>query len=218
MRERFEALAAPALRPGATILDVGSGRDPVLVPADRPAGVTYIGLDVSAHELEHAPAGSYDEVVVTDVAAFVPALAGRCDLIVSWQVFEHVDDLAAAVAHLRTYLRPDGRLVAMLSGRFAPFAVANRMLPTRVSNAIASRVLRVPSEDVFPARYDRCHASALRRAFAPWRSLELQPLYRGAVYFRFSSLALAAYLRYEGWAHRRGHAELATHYLVSASP
>ena len=178
----------------------------------------YLGLDVSAHELEVAPPGSYDEAIVTDAAVPVPALEGRCDLIVSWQVFEHLDDLPATVANLRGYLKPEGRLVAMLSGRFAAFALANAVLPARVGNAVASRVLGVPSEDVFPAHYHHCHSSALRRAFREWGSVELEPLYRGAVYFRPVPPALAAYLRYENWAHRRRIETLATHYLLCASP
>jgi 2-polyprenyl-6-hydroxyphenyl methylase/3-demethylubiquinone-9 3-methyltransferase len=218
VRDRFDALAAPGLRDGATVLDLGSGRDPVYPVGTRPAGLRYLGLDVSAHELEVAPPGSYDEAIVTDAAVPVPALEGRCDLIVSWQVFEHLGDLPATVANLRGYLKPDGRLVAMLSGRFAAFALANAVLPARVGNAVASRVLGVPSEDVFPAHYHHCHSSALRRAFRAWGSVELEPLYRGAVYFRPVPPALAAYLRYENWAHRRRIETLATHYLICASP
>jgi hypothetical protein len=133
-------------------------------------------------------------------------------------VFEHLGDLPATVANLRRYLAPGGRLVAMLSGRFAAFAVANAVLPARVGNAVASRVLGVSSEDVFPAHYHHCHASALRRAFRDWTTVELLPLYRGAVYFRFAPPALAAYLRYENWAHGRRIETLATHYLLCASP
>ncbi len=217
-RERFDALAAPYLREGATVLDLGSGRDPVYPAGGRPAGLRYIGFDVSAHELEVAPPGSYDEAIVSDAAVPVPALEGRCDLIVSWQVFEHLGDLPATVANLRRYLTPDGRLVAMLSGRFAAFALANAMLPARVGNAVASRALGVPSEDVFPAHYHHCHASALRRAFRDWGRVELVPFYRGAIYFRFAPPALAAYLRYENWADRRRIETLATHYLLCASP
>jgi 2-polyprenyl-6-hydroxyphenyl methylase/3-demethylubiquinone-9 3-methyltransferase len=217
-RARFDALAAPGLREGATVLDLGSGRDPVYPAGGRPAGLRYIGFDVSAHELEMAPPGSYDEAIVSDAAVPVPALEGRCDLIVSWQVFEHLGDLPATVANLRRYLTPDGRLVAMLSGRFAAFALANAVLPTRVGNAVASRALGVPSEDVFPAHYHHCHASALRRAFRDWGRVELVPFYRGAIYFRFAPPALAAYLRYENWADRRRIETLATHYLLRASP
>ena len=155
---------------------------------------------------------------MTDAAVRVPALEDRFDLIVSWQVFEHLGDLPATVANLRGYLAPDGRLVAMLSGRFAAFALANAVLPARVGNAVASRVLGVPGEDVFPAHYHHCHASALRRAFRDWRSVQLVPLYRGAVYSRFAAPALAAYLRYENWADRRRIETLATHYLLCASP
>jgi hypothetical protein len=42
------------------------------------------------------------------------------------------------------------------------------------------------------------------------------PLYRGAVYFRFSRPLLKAYLGYENWAAQGNHRDLATHYLIEA--
>ena len=219
IRERFDALAAPGLREGATVLDLGSGRDPVYPVGGRPAGLRYIGLDVSAHELEVAPPGSYDETIVSDAAVPVPALEGRCDLIVSWQVFEHLGDLPATVANLRRYLMPDGRLVAMLSGRFAAFALANAVLPARVGNAVASRVLGVPQ---------RGHASPRTTTTATRRPCAAPSATGGASSWCPSTAArcTSASRRLPSrptcatriWADRRRIETLATHYLLCAAP
>lgn len=216
VRDRFTRMAADKLISGATVLDAGSGRDPVLPRRLRDPGLTYVGLDISREELELAPPGSYDEALVCNLTEHRPELDGRFDLVLSWQVFEHVERLDWAISNLRSYLRPDGKLVALLSGRFSPFAFANRCLPARAANAIARRVLRIPSQEIFPAHYHECSASGLERQFGNWSSAQIDPLYRGAVYFRFSDPLLRAYVAYESWLERGDRRELATHYLVEA--
>ncbi|HEY5484084.1 MAG TPA: hypothetical protein VIK31_09765 [Propionibacteriaceae bacterium] len=54
----FRAAIEPELRPGSVVIDVGGGRHPVIARPDLPAGATYIRIDLSARELEAAPAGS----------------------------------------------------------------------------------------------------------------------------------------------------------------
>lgn len=70
---------------------------------------------------------------------------------------------------------------------------------------------------VFSAYYDRCHYSALFTALAGWSRPEVEALYQGASYFRFSPAAQRAYLRYENWLERRSDANCATYCLVSAT-
>ncbi len=120
----FDRLVDRALLPtgsagperGMTILDVGSGRRPC-VPIDRrPPGCTYVGLDISADELQTAPPGSYDRFVVGDVSSRAVDLGTQFDLVVSFQVLEHVRPLDAAFENLRHYLRPGGRMIAQFSG------------------------------------------------------------------------------------------------------
>lgn len=212
----FRALCEEALAPGSVVLDVGSGRDPVFAHDELPEGCRYVGLDISAEELENAPDGAYDEVHVADAAIRQDSLIGRFDLIISWQVFEHIGDVDQAVENLRLYLKEGGQLIAFLSGKYSAFGVANQILPERVGHEVAHRILKIPSHDVFPARYRRCYASALQRLFSPWRSVEIRSMYRGAVYFRFFNPLLRAYVAYENWAGRKGRDNLATHYLIRA--
>jgi SAM-dependent methyltransferase len=217
-RDRFESAMLARLREGVTVLDIGSGRNPSLAPPNRPAATRWIGLDVSRPELVQAPPGSYDEVVVGDLATPLAGLAGTIDLAVSWQVLEHVRPLDRAVANVHGYLRPGGEFVCQFSGAWSPFAIVNRLLPDRLGSALVGRTMRRrdSAHPVFPAHYDRCYASALERVFADWSSVTIEPLFRGATYFHFSAALQRAYLAYEEMAIRRDLTNLATHYFVVA--
>jgi len=115
------------IRPGMSILDVGAGRSPTITRERRPAGVEYVGLDISASELATAGPDAYDETWVADVTQRVPALEDRFDLILSWQVLEHVKPLGAAFDNFHAYLCPRGRFVGHFSGTFSFFGLASRL-------------------------------------------------------------------------------------------
>lgn len=216
-RAMFDGYARPLIRPGATILDVGAGRAPTFPAPARPAGCRYVGLDLISAELEAAPPGSYDETVASDVTTFVPGLADRFDAVISWQVLEHVKPLATAVDNLRSYLRPGGQLVAQFSGTFGLFGLLSRAVPDKVTPALLERMFDRPRTTTFPAYYDKCWASALTRIGRSWSSFEVIARHEGAGYFAFSRHVQAAYLAYEEWAGRNGHANLASYYLVVAT-
>jgi SAM-dependent methyltransferase len=212
----FEAEIRSLLRPNLRILDVGSGRRPALAPADRPAETHYVGLDLSAAELAAAPSGSYDETIAADLAQRVAGLEGQFDLVLSWQVFEHVRPLDRALENLRAYLRPGGRMVALLSGRFSVNGMLNVLVPSGLAAWLMRRLLGRDPDTVFPAHYDSCYGSALTELLKPWSVAEVTPLFQGGAYFNFALPLRSAYFRYENWASRSGHANLATHYKVDS--
>jgi SAM-dependent methyltransferase len=214
--QAWEQSFAQEMRPGIQILDVGSGRRPAIPPEQRPPNCTYVGLDLSMDELEAAPPGSYDQMVASDVATFRPELADRFDLVLSWQVLEHVKPLALALENIRRYLTPGGLFLAQLSGRFSAFALLNQLLPHRLSVWALRRFLGRDPRTVFPAHYDQCWYGALVRITSPWSEATVLPRYRGSGYFKFLDVLERTYLVYEDWAVRRGHRNLATHYLISA--
>ncbi len=214
--EAFYARATERLRPGAVVLDVGAGRRPAIPKELRPVACHYVALDSSQHELEAAPPGSYDRCVVRDVTQSITELEDRFDLIVSWQVLEHVRPVEATLRNLHTYLRPGGRLVAQISGRNSVFAAINRILPYRVTLPLLCQLLSADPEEHFPAYYDQCSDSDLRRALAGWCDVEIVPRYRGAEYFGFSHLMQRAYLLYEDRIAVKQRCNFATHYLLSA--
>lgn len=210
-----------ALAPSITVLDVGGGRQPVLDHPDRlhfpvVGDLHYVGLDVSEAELAAASADSYDEVIVGDITERQAELDGRFDLIVSWQVLEHVKPLDAALANVHAYLRPGGRFIAHFSASLAWFALADRVIPERAKLAGLSRFKRRPPESVFPACYHKCRHSTVQGLLADWSEVTVKPRFLGAEYLSAFPSVQSAYLRYENWAERRGRADLATHLLVDA--
>jgi SAM-dependent methyltransferase len=217
-RESFERDIAERLRPGIVILDVGSGRHPAILPEHRPANTHYIGLDISSAELSAAGTGAYDEMIVSDAAMMRPDLVGKVDLVVSWQVLEHIKPLEDALSTLHAYLRPGGTLISMFSGKWSIFGVINAVLPQRLAAAIVAKIMRrqVLNIPVFPAYYDRCYDHALRKLTATWDKVEIKPYYRGATYFHFSRTLARMYLLYENVIARASRRNLATHYLLVA--
>ena len=213
---RFKAIYEPLVRPGISILDVGSGAHPRIGAHKRDPDVHYVGLDISVGELQRAPEGSYHEMVETNVEDFVPALAERFDLILSWYTFEHIVHLDRAVDALHRYARPGGWFVGGLAGRNAVFALGNRLIPERIGVPLVTWLRGRAPEDVFTAHYDQCTDSGLRRVFADWAELQIVPLFRGAHYLDKVPIAQRAYLKYEDWAMNHEHDDLATYYIVAA--
>ena len=160
--------------------------------------------------------GAYDETWVADITQHVPDLDGRFDLILSWQVLEHVRPLSGAFENLHRYLRPGGVFVGQFSGQLSYFAIVNRMIPHRLTAILVDRFTEREAGSVFPAYFDQCRDSRLRRMLKTWSRAEIVPRYTGAAYLRFLPPAQWLYLKYEEWAMRSGRRDLATHYLVEA--
>ncbi|MEA2355228.1 MAG: hypothetical protein QOD61_1357 [Solirubrobacteraceae bacterium] len=212
----FGAAVRERLVDGSAVLDVGSGREPALGPGDLAGVSRYVGLDLSARELAAAPPGAYTQTVAADLTERVEELVAGFDLVVSRQALEHVADTGAALEHVRAYLRPGGRLVAMLSGRYSVQSVLNRLIPERLGVRLLGGLLDRDPETVFPAHYDRCHHRGLTGLLAPWADATVTPLYQGGAYFNFSPALRRIYFAYEDWALGAGRADLATHYLILA--
>jgi SAM-dependent methyltransferase len=215
----FDRRVADMVRPGMQILDVGSGRAPAIPAQRRPDGVRYVGLDIDAGELAHAPSDAYDDQVVVDAVEFRPELEKRFDLVLSLFVFEHVRPLDAALENMHRYLRRGGTLIAQLAGGRSVHGIANRMMPHSLSRKVgywATRNAHRAKGSVFPAHYHLCHPSALRDTLRDWSEVEIVPQFTGAQYFRWSRPATAVYLSYEELTYRRRMAGLATWYLVVA--
>jgi SAM-dependent methyltransferase len=215
--QAFMDRVAAAMVPGAQVLDVGSGRRPAVPQEARPDRVTYVGADVSAAELEAAEPGAYDRTIVLDLPVRRKELEEGFDLILSWQVLEHVKPLDVTLDNLHAYLRPGGRLVALLSGRFSAYAVLSRLIPYGVRVRAMERLLGTPRETKFPTHYDHCYQSALERMLSGWSQAEVIPRYKAGGYFRFWGPLQRAYLVYENANERRDLRNLATHYLVAAT-
>jgi hypothetical protein len=146
----------------------------------------------------------------------IPELVERVDLAVSWQVLEHVQDFGRSLENARSYLRPGGTLLSMLSGRNACFAVLNRIIPEKLGVFAMARLLNRPPDSVFRANYDGCTYDAIHKHLDTWSSVEVIPFFRAAEYLSFSRLAQRAYLLYENRVMQANKRNLATHYLIRA--
>ncbi|MDX6511633.1 MAG: hypothetical protein QOE36_1137 [Gaiellaceae bacterium] len=213
LRDLLDRRVESVLVPEMTVLDVGAGRRPTILPEERPSATAYVGLDVELAELTGADPGSYDEAHAGSVVTWVPAFESRFDLVVSCYAFEHVKPMPEALENIRRYLRPGGMLIALFSGSFSAHAVANRVLP----EAVAARLIGREPETKFRAHYDRCWYGALERDLASWSAARISPLYLGAPYFAFSPALRRAYVAYENVAARQPHRNLASHYLLEAT-
>jgi SAM-dependent methyltransferase len=213
----FRERVAEVLPTARTILDVGAGRQPTIAPHERPPNAIYVGLDESESELMAAGPGAYDELLVADLTTRLPGQVGRYDLVVSWQALEHVEGLRRALENVRCYLRPGGRMVAMMSGRWALFAVGNRVLPRRIAVPLVAVLMRREVDSVFPATYEHADHAGLSALLAPWSRSEIVPYWRGAEYLNQLPRLQRAYLAYENLAARGARPNLATHYLLDAT-
>lgn len=104
LRTAIADMARRVARPGAVALDFGCGARPY-EPIFRQAGIRYVGADL----------GDAAEVAI-DARGILAADAASADLVLSFQVLEHVRDLGTYLGEARRVLRPDGRLMLSTHG------------------------------------------------------------------------------------------------------
>jgi ubiquinone/menaquinone biosynthesis C-methylase UbiE len=163
-RYKYEVAARLNRRRGQVVVDIGCGREcPFLPFVCEPDAHLVIGVDCSSHELRLNP--DLGVKIVADAAAEAfPLRSASADLVVSRSVVEHLSDNDVFFANCARVLRPGGALVHTFACKFAPFALINQVLP----NALARRLLawfqpQWTEECGFPAHYNNCYFSAVRR-------------------------------------------------------
>lgn len=219
--EEFERTVAAALREvpdGGTFVDVGGGRSCVhaaAVPKDR--GVQLVAVDISADELEQNAAA--DRTVVADVATGLPFQDGEIDLLVSRVALEHVSDVPAAVRHMARAVRPGGRTVHFVPGRYAIFAIVARVLPFKPLLGLLH--LAIPhSVGVieFDVHYDRTDPVALAGEFEAAGFSDVQVFWTAAQadYFKPFVPAFLLVAAYQSLVRVMGVRRLAAYVMVDA--
>lgn len=149
----------------------------------------------------------------------LPERARGAGLITSRMVLEHIEDQDQFVGALYDALAPGGKTLHVFAGRNSAFAIANRLLPDRVSRAILFR-LRPESVEVggFTTYYDRTTPSAIERVFrsAGFEDVSVEVTYEVSQYVPFFvPLFLLARL-WEAMLDRLGVRPLAAFLLVTA--
>jgi arsenite methyltransferase len=109
--------ATNVIRPGDTVLDVGSGSgtDLLIAAQETGAGGQVIGVDMTAAMVEKlkshvAAAGAVSVRVLEGNAEHIPLPDGSVDVVTSNGVFNLVPDKRAAFAEVHRVLRPGGRV------------------------------------------------------------------------------------------------------------
>src|SRR5262249_16192327 len=97
-------------------------------------GIHLIGVDIDAHETKDNP--DLDEAFVCDVTDRLPLPAECIDLVMVSSGIEHFGDNRAFLRNAYACLRPGGFLLAQFPGRYAPFAILNRLLPPRAASSL----------------------------------------------------------------------------------
>jgi ubiquinone/menaquinone biosynthesis C-methylase UbiE len=187
-RERYVQRVADVMnaRPDPVLVaDVGGGKScPFARLRDPAKRIRIVGVDVSGDELSHNE--DVDEKRVSDITHELPFGSEEVDLVVSSSVLEHLEDTRVFVAESHRVLKHGGYAIHLFPSKFAPFAVANQILPHRVSKRVL-RVIFPDSEGIlgFQAYYDRCHASAMRSLHerAGFEIVDLQVTYYQSEYF-----------------------------------
>lgn len=216
--ERSVRNALAEVPDNGTFVDLGGGRSCVYasaVPRDR--GVQLVAVDISAQEL--ALNTSADVTKVANVAAGLPFGDGEVDLLVSRVVLEHVDGVPAAIAHIRRVLKPDGRTIHFVPGRYASFAVAARLLPFKP----LLRLLHFAIPDSvgvveFDVHYDQTEPVALERLFrlAGFREVTVSWTAAQADYFKAFAPAYVLVALYQTVVRKLGISRLAAYVVVDA--
>ena len=107
VEQRRQVIAALALRPGERVLDIGSG--PGLLAAEMAEVVGPEGCVDGVDPSESMPGIEFHPA---DALA-LPFGDGCFDAAVATQVYEYVDEMAAALAEAHRVLRPGGRLLVL---------------------------------------------------------------------------------------------------------
>jgi SAM-dependent methyltransferase len=178
------------LFPGATVVEIGGGKNPLISASEKhDLSLRVIGLDISAQELNAAPAGVYDGTVCADITQY--SGAATADIAICAALLEHVRDTAAALRAIASLLKPEGVALLFVPCRNAAYARINRLAPESFKRwllkAIYGDLPEIQAELTgFPAYYDRCTPQDIcAMAQASGFTVQRLKVYFASGYFQF---------------------------------
>ena len=161
---KYEVAELLNRRPGQIVLDVGGGKEcPFLAFVDPPCGHLIMALDLSDEELRQTVSSITRSLPTRRRSGFHFATLrpiSSCPR----AVVEHIRDNAAFFRNCARVLRPSGIVAHAFSGRFAPFALMNQLLPNRLTRRVIDYLHPEWHEEGnygFLAFYDRCYFSTV---------------------------------------------------------
>jgi 2-polyprenyl-3-methyl-5-hydroxy-6-metoxy-1,4-benzoquinol methylase len=152
--------------PGASVLDVGAGANPLLEEAFvRRHSLSYTILDVDRGELDKAPPSF--RRIHADIADDDLGMDDAFDLVCSMDLAEHLADPETFHRNVLGLLRPGGVAVHFFPTFYALPFVLNRVVPEGVMRAMLLRLqpdrLQAGLHPKFPALYRWCRGPTRRQ-------------------------------------------------------
>ena len=197
------------------VLDVGAGKE-WHFPKHYKSwySIELIGLDIDGAEMKDNLL--LDKKIECDAVEQIPVPAGTIDLVMISSGIEHFSNNQKFLENAFDVLRPGGYLIAQFPGRYAPFAVANRLLPKSTSKKLLATSMGETAEHLgFTAHYDRTHYSAFRKIVqaSGFNVIYHLPGYNSSSYLEFFvPFYLVSYL-YDNVMHAVGVRDLAAYNL-----
>jgi len=96
------------------VLDLGCG-DGQIARALASSGVSVVGVDPTTNQIDVAAERAGGPVFAQAGAAVLPFSDGAFDGVIACLVFEHIDDVDAAIGEVARVLRPGGRFTFLLN-------------------------------------------------------------------------------------------------------
>lgn len=190
---RLRARLAEALQPGAFVFDAGSGPGTWVLRRHR-ATITVAGLDL--FRPDPVPTTRY---AIGSLAA-VPYADELFDLVLCYDVVEHLAEPLAAFSEFWRVLKPGGRLMVKTPNLRGPTTRASARLPFAWHVGV-QRALGTRESSVFPTLY-RCNTALELNQAAQACGFVTEALYavdETASYCAFTPWTYALGLLYSRW-------------------
>jgi SAM-dependent methyltransferase len=176
---RAQSIVSGALgdRAAPRVLEAGCGARSHIT---YPAGAHVVGIDILRSQLRRRTAGAV--VAQGDVAA-LPVASACADLVVCWDVLEHLPAPERAIAEIARVLRPGGRAVLALPNILSMKGLVTRFTPWWFHVWVYRRVLGDTSvgtdrSDQFPTAFRFVLRPAGLRRLAEAYGLQVEDLHQ----------------------------------------
>ena len=158
---RVRAALEQRLPRGARVLDSGSGPGSWLLQEQRARDAGRIALLVG-QDVYRPDVTQLDAFVLARSEA-LPFATGSFDLVLAYNVIEHLPDPAHALREIARVLAPGGLFMFKTPMANAPLFLLARVLPTRLHKRLKGGI-GVAADDVFPTYYRANSVRTLERA------------------------------------------------------
>jgi len=163
VRARLEKILSAGrngTKEGWRVLDAGCGAE---LPLDIPDIVELVGIDTSPDAL--ARNTQLDSAIVGDLQTY-PLPSEAFDLVICWNVLEHIPRPDVAVVNLSRAIRPGGLLVLKVPNIYSLKGLITRLTPHRFHVWVYRRLLGYPTAG---RRGFGPYPTHIRRDIAPLR-------------------------------------------------